>query len=119
MEAFSYIGERMDKTMAQFLNYLSTEWKKKTGKSVCEIWNDGIRQHLFDSGLKNGDILVLKGLGECMGSFDKAEQIGHIEYLLLYLETEAASSEKTVKESEKLYKTLGILAGVFMIIVLI
>ena len=102
-EAFFQISRRIDSQLAAFLIEIGEEWKQKRGESV----------------LKKEDLAWLKEIGEGLGSFDRMEQVRHIELLLKYLEDELKVCEETVRESEKLYKTMGLLGGIFIIVLLL
>lgn len=117
-EAFFQISRRIDPQLAAFLTEIGEEWKQKRGESVGDIWKACVRRHFSESYLKKEDLAWLEEIGEGLGSFDRTEQVRHIELLLKYLEDELTACEGTVRESEKLYKTMGLLGGIFIIVLL-
>ncbi len=117
-EAFFQISRRIDSQLAAFLIEIEEEWKQKRGESVGDIWKVCVHRHFSESYLKKEDLTWLQEIGEGLGSFDRMEQVRHIELLLKYLSDELMACEETVKESEKLYKTMGLLGGIFIIVLL-
>ncbi len=117
-EAFFQISRRIDSQLASFLTEIGEEWRQKRGESVGEIWKSCVRRDFSDSYLKKEDLDWLEEIGEGLGSFDRTEQVRHIELLLKYLEEELTVCERIVRESEKLYKTMGLLGGIFIIVLL-
>lgn len=65
------------------------------------------------------DIRVLKNLSNLLGKVDLEGQIREIELVDNFLNQQIEKAEEESKKSEKMYKTLGITAGLAMVIVLI
>lgn len=117
-EAFLHISSRIDLYLSLFLQRIVREWKQKDGKLIREIWNDWVQTYFANSSLTKEDIIWISKLGEGLGSFDRTEQIRQIEYLTDYLKQEEELCEKKVRESEKMYRTMGVLIGIFIIVLL-
>lgn len=118
LEAFLQIRRRIDRQLATFLTEIEEEWMQRKGESVGDIWKVCVSRNFNDSCLKKEDIVWIEEIGEGLGSFDRAEQIRHIELLLKYLEDELVTCEEVVRESERLYKAMGLLGGIFIIVLL-
>lgn len=117
-EAFIQISRRTDSYLSLFLQRVIEEWKQKNGKLIREIWSNWVQDYFMHSYLTKEDIVWIGKLGEGLGSFDRTEQIRQIEYLMDYLKQEYELCEKKVRESEKLYRTMGLLIGIFIIVLL-
>lgn len=117
-EAFLQISRRIDSYLSLFLQRVIEEWRQKEGKLIREIWSNWVQAYFAHSYLTKEDIVWIEKLGEGLGSFDRKEQIRQIEYLMDYLKQEYELSEKKVRESEKLYRTMGLLIGIFIIVLL-
>ena len=69
--------------------------------------------------LKNEDLEVIKGLGKLLGKPDVEGQISQIALTNTFIEEQIEKAEKEYLKNAKLYKTLGIVCGLALVIILI
>lgn len=62
---------------------------------------------------------ILKGLSNLLGKVDMEGQVSEIELVDTFLNTQIEKAEQESKKNEKLYKTLGVTAGLAIVVVLI
>ena len=65
------------------------------------------------------DKQVMKNLSKLLGKTDAAGQINEIELVESFLETQIEKAEIERQKNSKLYKTLGIISGIGIVIILI
>ena len=118
-EAISSITRRQSGNFNKFFNYVSTKLRELSGHTFSEIWKEAVLKELSDTSLSKKDKLHIIQFGESLGYLDKDMQMNTIDLFISQLEDEIKELSKTVKEKAYLYKTLGIMAGVFIIIVMI
>lgn len=118
-EAISVLNRRHSGRFHQFLDYVSTKLNELSGQTFAHIWQTGIDSKLGDTSLSRKDKLQLAQLGENLGYLDKDMQVNTLDLFITQLETEISDLSKTVKEKVYLYNTLGIMAGIFIIIIMI
>jgi stage III sporulation protein AB len=68
--------------------------------------------------LKKEDIEVLSMLGKMLGKTDKIGQLQEIDIVSKFLDKQIEFAEEEKSKNEKLYKTLGIVSGLTLAIVL-
>ena len=110
-EAFSHIGRRMEGAQGEWLLYLAEQIEEKAGATFFELWTE--------SQLKNKDKEELKAIGMQMGYLDEQMQLGTID---LYLEQLSFVIQKTREElvmKKRLCNCLGVMGGIFLVIILI
>ena len=73
----------------------------------------------MDTSLDKEDIETLKGLSSLLGKVDLEGQVGEIELVDSFLDTQILKAEEQEKKFVKMYKTLGIVIGIAISIVLI
>ena len=81
-----------------------------------EAWRDAI-----DAGNLNivsEDKDVLKGLSKLLGKTDLEGQIAAVELTTTFLEEQILKAQKEKDKSEKMYKTLGMIFGIGIVIIL-
>ncbi len=117
-EAIESIGKKNNR-LSNFFAFVGQELMKLNGIPFYTIWTEGIRIGLKESHLNKQDKETLSKLGETLGYLDKEMQINLINLYIEELEAEIKESFKIMKEKSYLYNTLGVMAGIFIAIVML
>lgn len=118
-EAINSIHKRHDGNYKAFFNQVSIELSELSGHTFPEIWKAAVENKLVNTSLTKKDKLHLTQFGENLGYLDKDMQMNTIDLYLSQLEEVINEQTKTVKEKSYLYNTLGIMAGIFITIIMI
>ena len=118
-EAIASITRRHKGSFDIFLNSVSTKLQELSGLTFAEVWKEAVNKELVDTSLSKKDKLHLIQFGENLGYLDKDMQMNVIDLFLSQLEEEIKEMTKAMKEKSYLYNSLGIMAGVFIVIVMI
>jgi stage III sporulation protein AB len=118
-EAISALNRRHNGRFHQFLEYVSTKLNELSGQTFTLIWRTGVEKMLGNTSVNKKDKLQLAQLGENLGYLDKDMQVNTLDLYITQLEEEITDLSKTVKEKAYLYNTLGIMAGIFITIIMI
>ncbi|MGF7143444.1 stage III sporulation protein AB [Anaerotaenia torta] len=118
-EAISAIAGRYRGSFRSFFCRTSARLMELSGQTFTEIWKNAVEQELVKTSLSKKDRLALISFGENLGYLDKDMQMNTFELYLSQLEEEIGELTRTVKERSYLYNSLGIMAGVFISIVMI
>ncbi|RKD34576.1 stage III sporulation protein AB [Thermohalobacter berrensis] len=70
--------------------------------------------HLIDE-----DIEIILSLGRVLGSSNRDDQQKHFKLVLKQIQTQQKEAEEKKKKNEKLYKNLGVLTGLAIVIILL
>lgn len=90
------------------------EMKEKLGGQAWEeSWKNAT------TNLKKEDILIIQSFGKSMGQTDVEGQVSQIELIENFLDTQLKQAEEEKKKNEKMYRTLGVVTGSMLVIVLI
>ena len=84
---------------------------------VKNSWRDSIQE--ADISITQEDKDVLKELGKVLGQTDAESQVSEIEVTETFLDMQIEKAEEDRKKNQKIYKTLGILIGLFFVILLV
>lgn len=84
---------------------------------VREVWENCIQE--ADISIKQEDKDILKKLGKMLGQTDIDGQISEIEVTEEFLNMQIEKAEEEKKKNQKMYKTLGVVAGLIFCIILI
>ncbi len=118
-EAISVLARRYKGSFFSFFQYASTKLQELSGQTFSQIWKAAVEQELLNTSLSKKDKAQLISFGENLGYLDKDMQMNTFELYLSQLEDELTELSKTVKERAYLYNSLGIMAGVFISIIMI
>lgn len=82
-------------------------------------WDKSIDNNRKCFDLTNEDISTIKKLGNMLGKTDIQGQLNEIKLNMNFLDIQIAYAEEERKKNEKMYKTLGTIFGLAIIIILI
>ena len=68
--------------------------------------------------LKNEDITLMKNLGNVLGKTDIEGQMSEINQFLLLLKEQIKNAEEEKNKNAKMYKSLGTIIGLAIVIIL-
>lgn len=117
-EAISAIARRNPGNFEAFFKRTSQKLQELSGQTFAEIWKDAVNKELNETSLTKKDKSNLISFGENMGYLDKDMQLNTLDMYITQLEEEIKETSKTVKEKAYLYNSLGIMAGIFIAIIM-
>lgn len=118
-EAIHSLYRRHAGNFHTFFKQVSTKLNELSGQTFSEIWKAAAEKELGCTSLTKKDKLHLIQFGENLGYLDKDMQMNTIDLYLSQLEGEIEEISKSVKEKSYLYNTLGIMAGIFITIIML
>ena len=100
---------------------ISNVFKKASEKmEICpagEAWNLALK--IEELNIDDEDRNVLKNLSKMLGKTDLEGQLNQIEMTSVFLDNQIRKAENQRSKSEKMYRTLGMLIGMAIVIILI
>lgn len=113
-EIFTEISEIVYKNKNNmFKSYVDN---MKNGK-LEDAWALAVAENSFS--LSKEDIKIISNFGNLLGKTDLKGQINEIELANNFLDKQIIEAEEIRKKNDKLYKSLGIIIGITIVIVLI
>ena len=116
IEALEEIGN-IDKTERISNIFLKTS-KKIKDKKVVDAWNEAIDEERFFLELTNEDIKLIRQFGVMLGKEDLEGELSKIEEFNVLLEAEIKKAEEESTKNQKMYKSLGTIIGLAIVIIL-
>lgn len=92
--------------------------EEKTGESISVLWEKAMSSQLPYIYLEEEDAKNLLSFGQSLGYLDKEMQKKNIEITLEYLENQIVKLEKKHDKNGRLYRSLGVLGGCLLCILL-
>lgn len=118
-EAFERIAARLPEPFSAFLRKTAEEMENLDGRTFGELWREEIGTGLSGTHLKKDDKEQLGALGEVLGYLDLEMQVSSIELYLEQLEISIQSAQDAITAKQKLYQSLGVAGGIFLVILLV
>lgn len=118
-EAISAIARRQNRNFEEFLTGIYTRLNELSGLTFAEVWKDAVENKLKNTSLSKMDKTNLAHFGENMGYLDKDMQMNTLDLYISQLEVEIEELSKSVKEKSYLCNGLGVMAGIFISIIML
>lgn len=113
-EIFKQISEKVDSEIGDVFKLAIKQMKNTTAN---EAWSTAINVSTLN--IEEEDKNVLKGLGNLLGQTDIKGQINQIELTDNFLDEQISKAEMQKEKNERLYRSLGMIIGIAIVIVLI
>lgn len=84
-----------------------------------EAWEKAVKDNIKNTSLNAEDEEILLQFGNILGSTDKEGQISNIRHLMSQLKIQEEKAEEMRKKNESMYRKLGLLGGIAIVIVLL
>jgi len=91
---------------------------EKDGRTFSEAWTSSLRLCTKNTDFKDEDIELLVKLGEILGATDIENQVKHIRLTMLELKKNYQKAIEIQMKNVKLFKQLGLLSGIAIVIIL-
>jgi stage III sporulation protein AB len=118
-EALENISKRFDHEIAEFFSSIAEELKLNSGKTLTEVWKKKAEEILKRTYLSSLDIKNIMLFSENIGYLDKETQNNNINMLIEQVNEEINITVENDNRYNKLYKSLGVLVGILIIILFI
>lgn len=92
--------------------------KKIESKNIKDAWNEAISEEKFFWDLKKEDIALIRTFGNMLGKTDVEGQVSEINQFKELLNSQISMAEEENSKSSKMYKSLGTIVGLGIIILL-
>jgi len=113
-EIFKEIAKQIEGEVGLIFEQASQEMREMT---AGEAWNTSI--DCSNTNMNMEDKTILKNLGKMLGKTDIEGQISEIKLVSSFLDTQIEIAEQEKIKNEKMYKTLGGVIGLTLVIILI
>ena len=114
---FNEISKKVDLNHLNISNIFKNAFEKMEYMSAGDAWIESLNNS--NTNMKKEDIEILKGLSNLMGKVDVEGQASQIQLIDKFLDEQIEDAKKEKEKNSKMYKTLGIIVGLAVIIVAI
>ncbi len=109
------LGEQMPAPCSYFFTALYEELEQ-TSQNLSEAWDKTMTLYIPHTALKRKEQESLRQFGHTLGKYNRVEQEKQIHLTLNHLEREEAEARAEQAKYEKMWRNLGFLSGVFIVL---
>ena len=117
-DAFLSVADKMSGDYRAFFEQLVQSMKKKSGCSFGELFQECAMRELPIDRLSEEDKNCFLSFGGCLGYLDKKMQLGQLTLLEEEMTEKLVLLRKKAPEKKKVYRSLGILGGIFLAVLM-
>ena len=118
-DAFERISKVGGSKTCIFFSSTVEKLRARNVKSASEAWEEAVRENIKKTSLNLEDEEVLIAFGKLLGNTDLEGQIKNIRLTLSQLKLQEDKAEESRSKNENMYRSLGILGGIAVVIVLL
>jgi stage III sporulation protein AB len=116
-EALARIGRQPGDPLADLFHEAADRLAKEEA-AVTETWRLALESVWGRTALKNGEKEIMLTLGNTLGASDREDQIRHLRLAAKQLETLEPEAAEEQRKYEKMWKSLGLLGGALVAVIL-
>jgi stage III sporulation protein AB len=117
-EAFSSLSKQVAEPLSTLFRLTSERLLASNGASTREIWHMSVKDVWTRTSMKQSEQDVVLQLGSVLGLTDRSDQIKHLRLAISQLQTEETESREEQRRYEKMWKSLGVLIGALIVILM-
>lgn len=117
-ELFLKISEKANEPYRSILTETGKELKRHQGKSLYEIWKENIAHVQKDLYFSKKEMEMLMTCGAALGNLDRESQISQLEFQLQQWGENTKRLQEQYLENAKLYRNLGVMGSILVVILL-
>lgn len=113
---------RLSQQLSKPLSWLFESFAQKLQKGTMnarQAWEESLHEIWKMTALKQGELEIMKQFGETLGQYDHEIQQNYIRLTMVHLEREEGDAIEKQQRYEKMMKSLGVLTGILIVLLLI
>lgn len=116
--ACANIAGRVVGPISVIWSHFSDLLTKNKGETAYQLWVQAIDSQKEDTYFAPEDIEILDGFGKTLGYLDKKMQLNAINYAADYIDEKAAVLKASENKNKRMYRSLGIIGGFLLAVIL-
>ena len=119
-DAFTKLSDTMTAPLSTIFNDMGNQLsQQQREQSLQEMWRDVLEQHWIHTSLKQAEKDILIQFGSLLGMSDALDQQRHFELVINRLELEEKTAKEDQTRYESMWKSLGTLLGILLVILMV
>ena len=118
-DIFRRLAREMKEPYDRWLSEMADRMCRKDGGNLVEIWSQGVEIHLTENMIPEKERQRLMELGSFLGHADIEMQIRYLDRYLEEFADAIKERQSMLGEKKKLYRSLGVIGGILIAVMLI
>jgi len=117
-EAMANIAVRTTPPVARLFALFAESLKhNESGETAYQLWLSAIGECKKQIFLKEEDWEAISSFGKTLGYLDKQMQLDSIGFTCGYIDQEVAVLQSEIEKSRRMYRSLGIIGGILLVVI--
>lgn len=117
-DAFLNLAEHVKEPFGSFFQKTGQELNQGFGKTIETVWCECCDSELTGLAIAPEDRQSFRELGSCMGYLDAGMQISSLTLYSEKLDMRIKESTQGMKEKQKIFKIMGVMGGIFIVLLI-
>jgi stage III sporulation protein AB len=117
-EALLSLGKLSSEPLGSIFRQIREQLLQQKGTPVRDIWRQAALDGWKRSAMKAGELEVFLGLGNTLGLSDRTDQAKHLRLATTQLHAEEETARDEQKRYETMWRSLGVLVGALIVILM-
>lgn len=117
-EALAHLARQTTEPLSSMFGEIAAGLEEGLGVSTVECWQRAVRNGWKRTSMKAAEMDVFYQLGHTLGITDREDQIKHLRLAVNQLQSEEEAARDDQKRYEKMWKSLGLLTGALVVIMM-
>ncbi len=118
-DALISASRNCESELKYILVYVSDRLKSSPGSEMQRIWQRAFNKHRYALSLNDEDIRLVIDFSKNLGTGNREKEKNNIKAALMRLKLAENQARSEQEQNSKMYRGLGFLVGIFVVIVLI
>lgn len=118
-EALEQVSRRAEGCVSGLFARVHTELAAHAGTTAQEAWERALDHYYPNSCLRPEDLVVLQGMGKVLGTSDRQNQAKYLRLAHERLRTQSSKAEDEARQNVRLWRSLGLFAGLATVLILV
>lgn len=118
-EALLTVAGRHNGVLTGFFKSLGSELLNQNGMALNELWEKQAERAMKQAVLSTAQKQEFASLGDCFLETDSTARENAVAFYISRLETELETMQKTGRDKAYLYRMLGMLGGMFLLVLIL
>jgi stage III sporulation protein AB len=118
LQVCAQIGERDLGVVSRLFQVCRDRLTQLDGTSTYECFRQAIASEWKSTAMQTAEQSILLHLCQTLGMSDRADQLHHLALAITHLEVEERKALEEQRQYEKMYKTVGVLTGALIVLLM-
>lgn len=117
-DALGSISLQAEEPLSRIFSGAAEAMRGPQSKSTRDGWQNAVNQYWRATQMKDNEKMTVSQLGNTLGLTDREDQVKHLRLAINQLQSEEELAKDDERRYEKMWKSLGVLIGVLVVIVM-